>query len=286
MLFPTELFRQLTVSKTPTADQQEGAVAANIDLRVARPFDEKGFHINYSAKGSYQESAGDWSPRLGFYASNTWETGIGEIGILGGAAYSSRKYRADGFNTIGFTTVSLGNRCLFATDPQCNSFVTPNNQTGYGNQAQAWPTTVPAGYNFGANGANAERSAHRVRHRRHAGRHVGAFLPRPELCHLAASRTTGHADRRARNHGGNPDDAVGPNDKMEFYIDSLYSEADHPYERNDLNLAVRSINTNVPVNVELNEDNIVTHATIANPIWLKRTGRITRTRISSISTAA
>ena len=48
---------------------------------------------------------------------------------------------------------------------------------------------------------------------------------------------------------------MGPDDKLEFYIDSLYSEADHPYERNDLNLAVRSINTNVPVNVELNEDN-------------------------------
>ena len=42
---------------------------------------------------------------------------------------------------IGFTTVSLGNRCLYATDPQCNSFVTPNNDTGYGNQAQALPTT-------------------------------------------------------------------------------------------------------------------------------------------------
>ena len=57
VLFPTELFHQLTVSKTPVASQTEGAVAANIDLRVARPFDDKGFHINYSAKGSYQESS-------------------------------------------------------------------------------------------------------------------------------------------------------------------------------------------------------------------------------------
>ena len=268
VLFPTELFRQLTVSKTPTADQQEGAVAANIDLRVARPFDEKGFHINYSAKGSYQESAGDWSPRLGFYASNTWETGIGEIGILGGAAYSSRKYRADGFNTIGFTTVSLGNRCLFATDPQCNSFVTPNNQTGYGNQAQAWPTTVPAGYNFGANGANAGdpltvcgagdtpggTSGLSCRDLSFA---IWPRLARPDM--LIGERETTAAILTMQ---------WAPNDKLEFYIDSLYSEADHPYERNDLNLAVRSINTNVPVNVELNEDNIVTHATIANPIWL------------------
>ena len=50
VLFPTELFRQLTVSKTPTASQVEGAIGANVDLRLARPFDEKGFHIYYAAK--------------------------------------------------------------------------------------------------------------------------------------------------------------------------------------------------------------------------------------------
>ena len=59
-----------------------------------------------------------------------------------------------------------------------------------------------------------------------------------------------------------------PSDKLEFFIDGLISKADHGYERNDLNLAIRSTNTNIPVNVELNEDNIVTRATIANPVWL------------------
>ena len=29
-----------------------------------------------------------------------------------------------------------------------------DNATGYGNTSQQWPTTVPAGYSFGANGAN------------------------------------------------------------------------------------------------------------------------------------
>src|SRR5215510_12862518 len=99
VLFPTELFSQLTVSKTPAARQVEGAVAANIDLRIARPFDDKGFHINYTAKANYQESSEDWSPRLGVYVSNTWDTGAGEFGVLGGVAYSNRKYRSDGFNT-------------------------------------------------------------------------------------------------------------------------------------------------------------------------------------------
>ena len=161
VLFPTELFRQLTVSKTPTASQVEGAVAANIDLRIARPFDEKGFNFNYIAKGTYQEASEELSPRLGAYISNTWDIGLRRVRRARGRAYSSRKYRSDGFNTFHLTTVGLGSRCQYGTgtvppgsDPLCNSFANPNNATGYGNSNQAWPTTVPAGYNFGANGAD------------------------------------------------------------------------------------------------------------------------------------
>jgi len=267
VLFPTELFHRLTVSKTPIASQTEGAVAANIDLRIARPFDNKGFHINYSAKGSYQESVEEWSPRLGLYASNTWETGLGEFGILGGVAYSDRSYRSDGFNTIGFTTVGLGTRCP-TTQAGCNTMANPNTPQGYGNSSQAWPTTVPAGYNFGANGATA-----------------GAPLT---VC--GPGNTPGGTSGLSCNdlsyaiwpRLARPDSLVGeretrsgilamqwaPTDNLSFYIDSLYSEADHVYERNDLNLAVRSTNTNVPVNVTLDENHVVQSATLANPQWL------------------
>ena len=269
VLFPGELFRQITVAKTPTASQVEGAIAANIDLRLARPFDNKGFHINYTAKGNYQESAEEISPRAGVYASNTWDTGAGEFGVLGGFAYSNRKFRSDGFNTIGWTTVSLGARCAFATDPLCNSFANPNNATGYGNTSQQWPTTVPAGYSFGANGAN----------------------PGDPLTVCGAGGTPGGTSglscrdlsfsiwpRLAR-----PDSLVGqrksksavlslqwaaPSDSMSAYLEGIWSDQDMPYERNDLNLAVRSINTNVPVDVVVDENHVVTSATIANPIWL------------------
>jgi TonB-dependent receptor len=264
VLFPTELFRQLTVTKTPTARQVEGAVAANVDLRIARPFDNKGFHINYTAKGNYQEAAEDWSPRLGLYASNTWDTGMGEFGVLGGVAYSNRKYRSDGFNTIGFTTVATPG-CP-TTQAGCN---TRNQATGgYGNASQAWPTTVPAGYSFGANGATAGgpltvcgpgdtpggTSGLSCNQLSYA---IWPRLARPDS--LVGERETSSAILALQ---------WAPSDSLSFYWDNLYSEADHPYERNDLNLAVRSTNTNVPVNVEVNEDNVVTRATIANPVWL------------------
>ena len=274
VLFPTELFRQLSVSKTPTASQTEGAVAANIDLRIARPFDDKGFHINYTAKGTYQESSEEWSPRLGIYASNTWDTGAGEFGILGGVAYSDRKYRSDGFNTFHLTTVGLGTRCP-TTQAGCNTMANPNTATGYGNNNQAWPTTAPAGYNFGANQVDNDNNP-----------------ATPDLLTVCGpGATPGGTSGLSCNQLSysmwprlaRPDSLVGerettsgvlsaqwasPNDKVSVYFDSIYTKSDHPYERNDLNLAIRSISTNVPVNVQLNEDNVVTHATIANPIWL------------------
>lgn len=267
VLFPTELFRQLTVSKTPTASQTEGAVAANIDLRIARPFDEKGFHVNYSAKGSYQESGEEWSPRLGFYASNTWETGMGEFGILGGVAYSSRSYRSDGFNTIGFTTVGLGSRCPF-TQAGCNTQANPNTAQGYGNSSQAWLATVPVGYSFGANGANAGDPLTVCGPGSTPGGTSGLScndlsysiwprLARPDS--LVGERETTSAILAVQ---------WAPSESLSFYFDSLYSEADHAYERNDLNLAVRSTNSNVPVNVELDDNMVVRRATIANPQWL------------------
>ena len=41
-LFPTELFTQLTVNKSPTADMLEGGAAGTVNMRSARPFDNPG----------------------------------------------------------------------------------------------------------------------------------------------------------------------------------------------------------------------------------------------------
>ncbi len=48
-LLPTELFTQLTVSKSPTAGMIEGGAAGTVNLRSARPFDHTGTHISYGA---------------------------------------------------------------------------------------------------------------------------------------------------------------------------------------------------------------------------------------------
>ena len=173
VLFPTELFHQLTVSKTPVASQIEGAVAANIDLRIARPFDNKGFHINYTAKGNYQESSGRLEP-----ASRRCTPAIpgtpasGEFGILGGVAYSDRKYRSDGFNTIGFTTVAVPG-CP-TTQAGCNT-----RNPGHGRLRQRQPGVADHGagrLQLRRQRRDRGRSADGLRSGQHAGRHLGSVL--------------------------------------------------------------------------------------------------------------
>ena len=56
-MFPTELFTQLTVSKSPTADLIEGGAAGNVNLRSARPFDQEGFRVTYNAAGQRLQPA-------------------------------------------------------------------------------------------------------------------------------------------------------------------------------------------------------------------------------------
>src|SRR5581483_10434024 len=61
--FPTELFTQLSVSKSPTADMLEGGAAGNVNLRSARPFDQEGFRITYNLQGSKYSGADSMGER-------------------------------------------------------------------------------------------------------------------------------------------------------------------------------------------------------------------------------
>jgi TonB-dependent receptor len=283
VLFPTELFHELSVTKTPTARQVEGGVAANVDLRIARPFDKKGFHISYAAKANYQEVSGKWSPRLGVYVSDTWDTAVGEFGVLAGIAYSKRVYQSEGFNTpgqnAGWITVSPGVSCP-ASQTGCNprNDVIPNTspsqqyQPGvtnrYGNASQTWAATVPAGYSFGANGlnpgnplticgANGVKGGTSNLSCEDLSYALWPRLPRPDVLFGERKTTSGILALQ-----------WAPSDSLSFYLDSLYSEADHPYNRNDLNVELRSKTNLVPVDVTLDQNKVVTKATIANPSYL------------------
>ena len=68
-VFPTEIFSQLAVRKTPSADVEEGSLGATVDLRSPRPFDyadNQAFSI--TARGIYNEVSEEVDPRVSLLA--------------------------------------------------------------------------------------------------------------------------------------------------------------------------------------------------------------------------
>ena len=56
-VFASDLFSQLIVRKTASADVEEGSLGATVDLNTARPFDYDGFTFAASGQASYNDMA-------------------------------------------------------------------------------------------------------------------------------------------------------------------------------------------------------------------------------------
>jgi hypothetical protein len=139
-ILPSELFRRVTLSKSPTASTVEGGTAGVVDLQPVRAFDQKGFSVSVQGQGQYQDANGTTTPRGAVIVSDRWKTSIGEFGLLLGGAYAQRDYRSEIFNTVGYTTLNVNPFCP-STRTGCN---TGNIATGgYGRGAGALLTTVP-----------------------------------------------------------------------------------------------------------------------------------------------
>jgi TonB-dependent receptor len=262
-ILPTELFRSLTISKTPMASQIEGGIAGNVELRPVRPFDRRGFHVNYQLKGTTQDVYKKISPRGGVFMTNTWDTNWGEFGLLGGFAYANKKYRSDTFNTVGNTTFSLGARCP-TTQAGCNSLnfngVTGNPTYGYGGGASI-PNTVPVGTGMGLTagaplvpcgpgatpGGTSGLSCNQLSY---------TLIPR-----LARAETVvGERKRSAGLLTGQ----WAPNKDLIFNVDLAYAKTKNDFDQHDLMIMLRSTSNNIPFDVKVDGDNILTHGTFAN----------------------
>jgi TonB-dependent receptor len=99
---PSELLGGVDVFKSPSADKIEGGIAGIVNLRTRLPFDKKGFVLAGSLELNYGDFAKKESPTGAIVVSNTWDTGIGEIGLLGSFSYSQLFSRADRFQVSSF----------------------------------------------------------------------------------------------------------------------------------------------------------------------------------------
>jgi len=101
---PAELLGSVEVYKNLTADMIEGGLGGTVNLNTRKPFDNKGFHLGFDVEGNYGDMAKRWTPTWSLLVSNTWDTGIGRIGLLGDVSFSQLRSRSDGIQVTNFQT--------------------------------------------------------------------------------------------------------------------------------------------------------------------------------------
>ncbi|CAN5413142.1 TonB-dependent receptor [soil metagenome] len=153
-VFASELFSQLDVRKTPSANVEEGSLGATVDLHTGRPFSFSGPRLAISAQGGFNDLSEAYNPRVALLASDRWTTPIGEIGASFSAAYSEKTTLQNGASTgqwnqgSAYVADSAGNLVLTPTDGGfCNPVTRPalcagTNVAAY-NTAQLITTRYP-----------------------------------------------------------------------------------------------------------------------------------------------
>ncbi|MBB4608867.1 TonB-dependent receptor [Sphingomonas yabuuchiae] len=93
---PPELLGGIDVYKNAPANVIEGGVGAAVNLRTRLPFDQPGQTISGTLRGNYYDRVDKFGYSASGLYSNRFDTGIGEIGVLFNAVYSTAHYRQDG----------------------------------------------------------------------------------------------------------------------------------------------------------------------------------------------
>lgn len=270
-VLPNELFRRLTLSKSPTANMVEGGTAGVVDLQPLRAFDSKGFKISLQAQGQYQDANGSTTPRAALIVSDRFDTGIGEFGILGALAYARRDYRSESFDTIGWTSLNVSQVCPRPTTANPNTGCNSNNLLtgGYGGGAGATLTTVPGNVpselGLPAAGQRLTMCLNNA-----AGGTSGlscqdlsyALVPRL----MRAEQTVGKRSRL----GGSFNFEYRPTPDLRFHVDTMFSDVKNKFRQHQLMMVVRSYNNQIPIDFELNDDKVLTSGTFANTYFLNQ----------------
>ncbi len=133
-MFPTELFTQLTVSKSSTADQIEGGAAGSVSMRSMRPFDKPGFHFNYNVQATDESTT---NLAIGKRGALILSDTDGPLGILFGVAGVQSNVMVKGWED--------GNAGWVASNLPSGSCGTGNICSQFGGGSWTIPSNVPAG---------------------------------------------------------------------------------------------------------------------------------------------
>ncbi len=124
-VFASELFSQLTVHKTSSAEIEEGTLGATVDLTTGRPFDFTDNVTAINVQGTYNDQSEEADPRLSALTSYTNDDR--SFGVLVSASFSSQLISNVGSDTgrwedDGFCTDSS---CLGTQSEDLSSYWHP-----------------------------------------------------------------------------------------------------------------------------------------------------------------
>jgi iron complex outermembrane receptor protein len=91
----SDLLAGVDVYKNPSAELIEGGLSGTINLRTRLPFDAKGRIISASAAVTRYDLVDKTGFTLSGLVSDRWQTGIGEIGLMGNVSYQETSFRQD-----------------------------------------------------------------------------------------------------------------------------------------------------------------------------------------------
>jgi TonB-dependent receptor len=245
-LLPTELFTQLTVSKSPVASQVEGGAAGTVNLRSARPFDNAETYVSYSLQGSRVSSADKWGYRGHILASTTF----GNFGILAGVSVSKNEFQIDGYETIGWTNPNLS----------AAQRASGANATGGGNFSI--PAAVPA------NAGNGLTTGAVINQAFLLANNPGASIDQIDnglIPRLSRPRTE-VGSRERQSYLASIE--WRPSDSLHFYVDGMYGKRDTEFTRTSMNWVGRN-GAAIPLNTTYDRTDcatgcVVTSGTYAN----------------------
>jgi len=144
-MFPSELFTELQVDKSPRAELLEGGAAGNVNMRTRRPFDNPGFHLTYVAQGIDNTLSNGLGGNGALVVSDTWNgSRAGEFGVLvgitGRRTYNYVKGWEDGNG--GWDTPTINNATLCGSANGCDI---SGSMVSIGGNAMSLPATIPSG---------------------------------------------------------------------------------------------------------------------------------------------
>ncbi|MBU1435866.1 MAG: TonB-dependent receptor [Gammaproteobacteria bacterium] len=96
-VFASELFTQIDINKTSSAELEDGGISGNVNLQTARPFQYQEDKFAYNLNGRYNDVAEEVTPRASMMFSKNWDN---KFGVLFSAAYSEGLVQSEGATTL------------------------------------------------------------------------------------------------------------------------------------------------------------------------------------------